>query len=76
MTAPEGVIKRIITKVAEAAMPCVAGDGEEGLVLGRWRGHGVELIRRVTPEDHRLRASVLDRKTNVIKFHVNRVITG
>ena len=61
--------------VAEALMPQIdSGCGEA--VMGGGRVDRVKFSVRFTAEDHLPCATFLDRETNIIKFNVNRIVTG
>lgn len=60
--------------VTEPLVPSVGGDSGKGVVRGR--GHWVEVAIIITSQNHPLRPSFLDRKTAIVKFDINRVITS
>ena len=60
---------------AETLVPEVHGGGDEA-VMGRCVGDTVELAVVITSEDLPLCAPFLDRKPEVIKLNIKRIITS
>jgi hypothetical protein len=61
--------------VSETVVPEVHCSGGE-VVVGGGCCDGVEVTAVITSENHRLCLPFLDRKTEVIKLNIDRVITG
>jgi len=58
-------------------MPKICRDDGEAVCGGAGRRlERIEIAGAVTAEDHRLRVSILDRETKIIKFNVDRIITS
>jgi hypothetical protein len=64
--------------VAEALVPDISRDcgGVEADGGGRGHTNRVQVAARITSEDHRPGCSILDTKTKMVKFNVNRIITA
>lgn len=69
--------KRGASWVAESPVPDIGRDGGVGVEAAVERGHtdAVQVTGGVTSEDHPPGSLVLDRKTEIVKVDINRVIT-
>jgi hypothetical protein len=65
----------VAARVTQAVMPQIHGDGSETLVRTRWEDR-VQVTIGITAQDHLLCAPILNRKTKMIKFNINRIITA
>jgi hypothetical protein len=72
----QSVGEGIMSGVPKALVPHLGRDdgGGECSVARRLRDW-IQILVGVTPEDHPLRPSILDRKTEIVKLDVKRIIT-
>ena len=75
---PKYVAKGGMIRMTEASMPKIHSGGESDRGGGSGGGDGVnwvELVGAVTSVEHHPRASILNRKTTVVKFNGHRIFT-
>ena len=75
---PKNMTKCDGVGMTQACMPEIDANGESDRCGGggRRRMHRIKLVGAVTSVEHHPGSSVLDRKTNAVKFNSNRIFTS